>query len=124
MSLTRWLLQLVRRKTPDAAPPLDPRNEPWPANFKALPHAEQRAVRLQRSRAVAAYNRQRATNLGITHYRWTWSGAEDSCDRCKALDGKRFAWTKPPLGGHPGECACGPRGVCGCVARNEIKGFG
>jgi hypothetical protein len=123
MNLMTWVRRLVRRGSPDIAPLSDPRSEPWPANFNALPQAEQQAVRLQRSRARSAYDRQRAINLGITHYRWTWSRAGDSCDRCKALDGKRFAWTKPPPGGHPGECACGPYGNCRCVAWSEIKGF-
>lgn len=122
LSLLQWLLRLARREAPDLTPLSDPRSEPWPANFKVLPQAEQRMVRLQRSRAVSAYNRQRAINLGITHYRWVWSRAGNSCDRCKALDGKRFAWTKPPPGGHPGECACGPYGNCRCVARSEIPG--
>jgi len=139
MNVTSWMRAWFRPKPAGSVPragsargelptvqmPADhPWRDGWPPGMKDMPATEQAKVRLERGRALSAYNQKRAKQMGITHYTWRWSGAGNSCDRCKVLDGKRFAWAKPPPGGHPGECACGPHGVCGCVARNEIKGFG
>ena len=77
-----------------------------------------------RFRAISAFQTQRAMKLGLTHYVWMTSGENAGvCKRCAALNGKRFAYTKPPRGGHPGEHACCPRGWCRCSAQPIIPGI-
>lgn len=71
-------------------------------------------VRFRRERA-------RAAEFGCTRYVWRSSG--DDCARCSALDGRRFAFGLPPVGGHPGECLeCG-RGWCRCAMEPINAGF-
>lgn len=76
------------------------------------------------NRAISAFQVQRAAKAGLTHYVWLTAGKNAGvCPRCVALDGKRFAYAKPPRGGHPGENACCPRGWCRCVAVAVIPGI-
>lgn len=53
-----------------------------------------------------------AVAAGSTAYIWRTSRDNTVCLRCRRLNGKRYAWNNPPLGGHPG---CAP----GCRCRAE-----
>ena len=51
----------------------------------------------------------RQTSAGITHYQWITAGDERVRATHAALNGKVFAWDKPPSVGHPGDdyqCRC------------------
>ena len=63
---------------------------------------------------VAAFEkiRSEAVAVGSTVYIWRTSKDSNVCLRCRRLNGKRYAWNNPPLGGHPG---CAP----GCRCRAE-----
>ncbi len=71
-------------------------------------------VRFRRERA-------RAAEFGSTRYVWRSSG--DDCARCSALNGRRFTFDLPPLGGHPGECLECSRGWCRCAMEPINAGF-
>lgn len=70
---------------------------------------------------VSKFREQRFTELGSTEYVWDTSHDEKVRDDHAALDGKRFAWSSPPITNratgarnNPGEdygCRCVPRAV-------------
>lgn len=62
------------------------------------------------------YEMRRAANAGVTHYRWSTCKDEQTCEQCKRLEDRVFAYSSPPPGGHPGQRQDCPGGWCRCVA--------
>ncbi len=77
---------------------------------KAAYNAEMR----KRNKASFAFNKKRATNIGVTHYVWRSTGDSDVCEVCKANDGKVFAYSENPEHGHAGCGNCKTNGYCRC----------
>ena len=63
---------------------------------------------------VAAFEAIKAQALAEGSLAYIWRTCRDNqvCLRCRRLNGKRYTWEQPPLGGHPG---CAP----GCRCRPE-----
>lgn len=73
----------------------------------------------EKFRARSVSEKERQTNLGITHYIWSSCGDSSTCDECAKNNGKKFSWNNPPKTGHPGEGLCCPKdevGYCRCAA--------
>lgn len=75
------------------------------------------------SRLVSDFRRARYESLGAAEYVWDTSHDERVRDDHRALDGRKFSWSHPPVAdtatgfrGHPGEAA-----NCRCVARPVIN---
>ena len=77
-------------------------------------------ARDQTSKMTAAFNEERQTSVGITHYEWQTAGDERVRPTHADNDGKVFAWDEPPEEtGHPGHdvaCRCVAIAVAGEVA--------
>lgn len=69
-------------------------------------------ARDQVGKFYASLNETRQSNLGITHFYWQTANDERVCPICGPLNGKRFAWDKPPSEGLPSEV----HPQCGCSA--------
>lgn len=67
-------------------------------------------ARDQTAKMNSAFNEDRQTSIGITHYQWQTAGDERVRETHAANDGEVFAWDDPPAEtGHPGEdvnCRC------------------
>ena len=76
---------------------------------------ESRAALIARDQVGKFYgtvNRERQTELGLTHYFWDTSRDERVRPEHAAREGERFAWDDAPSDGHPGQpinCRCTPR---------------
>lgn len=75
------------------------------------------------SRLVSDFRRARYESLGAAEYVWDTSHDERVRNDHRALDGRKFSWSNPPVAdtatgfrGHPGEAA-----NCRCVARPVIN---
>lgn len=58
---------------------------------------------------AAQLTEYRHREAGIKHYVWRHSHLPNPREHHLARDGKKFAWNKPPVGGHPGHepnCRC------------------
>ncbi|MBQ4132166.1 MAG: minor capsid protein [Desulfovibrionaceae bacterium] len=65
---------------------------------------------------VAAFEKAKAEAVaaGSAEYIWRTSRDTGVCSRCRRLNGRRYSWDNPPLGGHPGcapGCRCKPEPV-------------
>lgn len=81
--------------------------------------AESRAALIARdqvNRFYGSLNRTRQQGVGITHFFWSASNDERTCEICGPLEGKRFAWNDPPAAGVPGEA----HPQCRCTAEPDV----
>jgi SPP1 gp7 family putative phage head morphogenesis protein len=84
--------------------------------------AESRAALIARDQVGKFYanlNEVRQKDLGLTHFIWATAADERLCPVCAPLDGKRFAWDKPPAVGAPGEV----HPNCRCYADPDVSGL-
>lgn len=67
-------------------------------------------ARDQTAKMTAAFNEERQTSVGVTHYQWQTAGDERVRPEHADNDGQIFAWDDPPAEtGHPGHdvnCRC------------------
>jgi len=74
--------------------------------------SKKRAQLIARDQVGKFYGRvqkQRQSNLGVTHYIWRTVRDNRVRESHESLDGERFAWDSPPAVGHPGSdinCRC------------------
>jgi hypothetical protein len=71
-------------------------------------------------RLTAERVRTQAAYVGSKKYIWRSCGDGDVCPECAKNDGKRFSWSRPPPGGHPGETTCCSSEWCRCIAEPII----
>lgn len=86
--------------------------------FKVSQSRGRLIARDQVNKLNGALTQQRQTRLGVTHYFWRTVGDERVRPSHRALNGKRFAWNKPPAVGHPGEPI-----ACRCHADPDLEGL-
>lgn len=67
-------------------------------------------------KAASERDRRNSLKAGAKRYVWRSCGDEDVCPTCAKRDGKKFSWSSPPSGGHPGESDSCPSGWCRCYA--------
>lgn len=82
--------------------------------------AESRAsliARDQVSRFYSSLNSSRQQAVGITHFFWRAAADERTCPVCWPLNGERFAWSKPPAVGMPGQA----HPQCRCNADPDVE---
>jgi len=72
--------------------------------------------------AIAAFNRERAVRIGITHYVWLGTPGPYDCSVARRNNGKVFSYLVPPSEGHVGECQC-EADWCRCIAKPIVPGF-
>jgi SPP1 gp7 family putative phage head morphogenesis protein len=74
-------------------------------------------ARTETARTASALTQARAEHIGSTHYQWLTAGDSDVRPSHRALNGKVFAWSSPPIcdppdhRAHPGQiwnCRCVP----------------
>jgi len=82
-------------------------------------------ARTESGRVATTLTRARAEQVGADSYRWMTAGDADVRPDHRALNGKTFRWTDPPIADrrsgmryHPG---CGPN--CRCVAVPLLEGL-
>lgn len=76
--------------------------------------AESNAARIARDQVGKFFgevNRVRQESIGIDGYFWRGMGDNREREEHVLREGRRYAWSDPPVGGHPGEdylCRCWP----------------
>lgn len=83
--------------------------------------SESRAALIARDQVGKFYgdiNRERQTELGLTHYFWRTSRDERVRPEHAKREGERFAWDDPPEDGSPGKPI-----NCRCTAEPDMRGL-
>ena len=70
-----------------------------------------------------AYEADRATKAGITHYRWMTARGVSACPTCRDRDGQVFAFHQPAGFAHPGMVECDDGDACRCLWMPIVEGF-
>ena len=78
----------------------------------------------QHFRAIAAFNRKRAADVGHKAYRWLAVDVHGCCKTAARNGGKVFSYDNPPPEGHPAEGRCESSDWCRCIAQPVVPGFG
>lgn len=85
--------------------------------FKLAENQAKLIARDQVGKYYAELNRARQQALGVDRYVWRTAGDDRVRDEHAALNGKTFAWSRPPSEGHPGEAI-----NCRCQAEPDFSG--
>lgn len=104
-------------------PPAKPKKRGKPKEQYETEHAAYCVAMRSRHARIAAYNRRRATAVGITQYQWMAPHTPLDCARARQNDGKIFSYATPPPGGHPAEGECDATDWCRCFAKAVVPGL-